>query len=185
MSPVWRILIAGAALTLVLAAMIGERLWHLQTGTEVTLAAEPVDPRDLFRGDYVTLSYGFTRFEAPAQPDGQSERDVWVRLTRDGALWRHSEIAFSPLSARSPDEVILRGRAIESGGVWNDGDARMNYRTIFGIESYFVPEGQGRPIEQAIGAGRIEIVLAVTPDGEAAIKALRLDGVELYREGLF
>jgi uncharacterized membrane-anchored protein len=30
---------------------------HLASGKEVLLSTVPIDPRDLFKGDYVTLSY--------------------------------------------------------------------------------------------------------------------------------
>ena len=35
----------------------------LRFGTEVMLQTVPVDPRDLFRGDYVTLRYGISTLE--------------------------------------------------------------------------------------------------------------------------
>jgi uncharacterized membrane-anchored protein len=37
--------------------MIGYRHYWIETGEKIMLRVEPVDPRDLFRGDYVSLSY--------------------------------------------------------------------------------------------------------------------------------
>src|ERR671921_157628 len=46
---------------LILVAMIGLRALPLVTGQTVLVRVVPIDPRDLFRGDYVTLSYDFSR----------------------------------------------------------------------------------------------------------------------------
>jgi len=42
---------------LLLAAIIAYRQYWVATGERVLLGTEPVDPRDIFRGDYVTLNY--------------------------------------------------------------------------------------------------------------------------------
>ena len=39
----------------VLAGMVWNRTWLLATGREIVLPIVPVDPRDLFRGEYVEL----------------------------------------------------------------------------------------------------------------------------------
>ena len=44
--------------------MIADRALLLARGTEIRLTAVPVDPRDLFRGDYVVLSYPISRLRA-------------------------------------------------------------------------------------------------------------------------
>jgi uncharacterized membrane-anchored protein len=38
--------------------MIESRAAILRDGTEIVLQVEPIDPRDLMRGDYVRLQYG-------------------------------------------------------------------------------------------------------------------------------
>ena len=40
-----------------LAVMVVERWWLIKSGREITLPIVPVDPRDLFRGEYVELGY--------------------------------------------------------------------------------------------------------------------------------
>jgi len=42
---------------LILAGMIGYRHYWVETGEKIMLRVSPVDPRDLFRGDYVHLAY--------------------------------------------------------------------------------------------------------------------------------
>ena len=55
----------------------------------------------------------------------------------------------------------------------------------YGIESYFVPEGEGRELEDSRNAGRITVDVALGKDGTPAIKQLRLDGEPVYQEPLF
>ena len=51
--------------------------------------------------------------------------------------------------------------------------------------SRFVPEGEGRELEQARNQRKLAIVAAVTPSGRAAIKRLLLDGKPVYDEPMF
>ena len=49
--------VLALAQTAALAAMVVDRVRLLATGREITLPIVPVDPRDLFRGEYVRLGY--------------------------------------------------------------------------------------------------------------------------------
>ena len=53
--------IVALAQTGVLAAMVVDRVRLLKSGREITLPIVPVDPRDLFRGEYVRLGYDVGR----------------------------------------------------------------------------------------------------------------------------
>ena len=61
MSPSRKTLLALAAVALaqtaVLAWMVIDRIQLLRSGREIVLPIVPVDPRDLFRGEYVRLEY--------------------------------------------------------------------------------------------------------------------------------
>jgi len=59
-------LIIGAIILqlIVLVGMIAMRLTPLLTGQTILLRVVPVDPRDIFRGDYVTLAYECCRIPA-------------------------------------------------------------------------------------------------------------------------
>ena len=83
-------------------------------------------------------------------------------------------------------EVLIRGRA--AGGATCGANHRVfcdRLRITYGIEQYFVPEGEGREIESARNQGKVSIVAAVTPAGRAAIKRLLLDGKPVYDEPMF
>ena len=62
--------------SLVLGWMLFDRMTLLRGGREIVLDVEPVDPRSLFRGDYVTLAYGkLSRIEGVTLAKGQSLTD--------------------------------------------------------------------------------------------------------------
>ncbi len=46
-----------------LAGIVAYRQYWLATGERVLLRTEPVDPRDIFRGDYVRLGYGISTLD--------------------------------------------------------------------------------------------------------------------------
>lgn len=46
-----------------LAGMIGYRQFWVESNEKIILESLPVDPRDIFRGDYVTLSYDFSNVD--------------------------------------------------------------------------------------------------------------------------
>jgi len=52
---------AGALCLTVLIWMLVSHAWPVWTGETIYLRARPVDPRDLFRGDYVVLAYDIDR----------------------------------------------------------------------------------------------------------------------------
>jgi uncharacterized membrane-anchored protein len=49
---------------LVLGWMAGEREWIVRTAPTVWLRTAPVDPQDLFRGEYVRLNYDISTIPA-------------------------------------------------------------------------------------------------------------------------
>lgn len=183
--------------TLFLGWMIAGRLALLNSATVVRLATEPVDPRDLFRGDYVTLNYEISRLKVAAlgAPDDLQTGDkVYVTLAPAGESW-HAIAISRTMPEAANDKAVIRGRIIyvdrsEPPSSPDDkkhhpcpscGEAAIHY----GIESYFVPEGTGHDLEQARNERRIMVDVAIADDGEAAIKSLNLDGKPLYTEPLF
>ena len=112
------LLITAAAQLLILVAMIGLRALPLLTGQTVLVRVEPVDPRDLFRGDYVILSYDFSRVP-PQEIEGLPEtwrgkrarwedRTIYVPLVQDAdrVHWKAGKV-----TAVKPD--IFQGAGIE------------------------------------------------------------------------
>jgi uncharacterized membrane-anchored protein len=130
----------------------------LATGEEVVLQTVPIDPRDLFRGDYVNLSYTISTLEGHL---GFAAGDrVYVGLAQQGDIWDAVSASHSP-----PDGLYIKGRVTRA---W-----RTGLDIEYGIESYFVPEGSGHIIERA---GDVKVRVAVDSSGNAVIKGLLVDG---------
>jgi uncharacterized membrane-anchored protein len=169
-----------ASQAMVLAWMVGERVYLLTTGREIALDVIPVDPRSLFRGDYVTLTYpagNVQRHRLDGTPWRPGET-VYVVLAQDQqSAWRPVISLDRAPSTVLPSQIVLRGVATSGGG------SMMQVR--FGIESYFVPEGDGRQIENDIAKKMVSVQVAVGSKGGAAIKSLLIDGKPVYTQSVF
>ena len=80
-----------------------------------------------------------------------------------------------------PDEVDLRGSI--TGG-WTLGP-EASFSVGYGIDRYYVPEGEGRAIEADMRERPFGILAAVAGDGTAQIKALMDGDTKLYEEPLY
>lgn len=170
-----------------LVLMVADRMQILRDGVEVTLQTQPVDPRDLLRGDYVVLRYEISQVPAGALAGKVADArhpDVFVKLAPDaGGLYRAVSVHAEPVPVTAP-EVLIRGRVGNHGGACGDDRRRFcdKLPIKYGLESYFVPEGEGRKLEGARNQQKLRIVAAVLPSGRAAIKRLLLDGEPVYEE---
>jgi uncharacterized membrane-anchored protein len=180
----------GAAILLqcaLLILMVADRVRILREGREVTLQTRPVDPRDLLRGDYVVLGYDISQLPAGAlagQPTAERNPVVFVKLAPDAnGLYQAVSVHAEPVTVTAP-EVLIRGRVSYSCG--STSRTFCDKLTIrYGLESYFVPEGEGKTLEQARNQQKLRVVAAVLPSGRAAIKRLLLDGEPVYEEPLY
>jgi uncharacterized membrane-anchored protein len=165
------LLVTVIAQLAILLGMIALRAAPLVTGQTVLVRVQPVDPRDLFRGDYVILSYDFSRIPAkgieglPESEWGRVKkfegRPVYVTLVPDSIPGHHRAEMFSLVEpAQGP---FLKGQIGRYGSL------------TFGIESYFVEEGTGRVYENAIRDRKLSAELAVSPSGQAALRGLRIE----------
>lgn len=186
----WRALATAVLLVLVLFALVEQRAQILRGGTEIRLKTVPIDPRDLFRGDYVVLAYPISTVEADTVGKATFERGerVYVSLGRDEQGFAKA-VGVSRDWPRAGDGIVLiAGRIISTSACATNADGafdcsgqRNRLRVAYGLESYFVPQGEGKAIETTDKA-RIEVVAAVSSSGEAAIKRLLIDGKPVYAE---
>jgi uncharacterized membrane-anchored protein len=170
-----------------LVLMVADRMQILRDGTEVTLQTQPVDPRDLLRGDYVVLRYDISQVPAGAlagQPAAERNPAVFVKLAPNAnGLYEAVSVHAEPVTVTAP-EVLIRGHVAKYGGTCGSGRRTFcdKLPIKYGLESYFVPEGEGKKLEQARNQQKLRVVAAVLPSGRAAIKRLLLDGVPVYEE---
>lgn len=187
---VWRALATAMLLGLVLLALVEQRARILRGGTEIRLRSVPVDPRDLFRGDYVVLSYPISTVETDVAGKAEFERGerVYISLGRDEQGFARATGVSRDWPKAGDGVVVIAGRvtansacATMADGSFDCSGRRNRLRIAYGLESYFVPQGEGKAIETTDKA-RIEVVAAVSSSGEAAIKRLLIDGKPVYAE---
>lgn len=178
----------------VLAHMVWDRETLISTGRQIDLAVIPVDPRSLFRGDYVVLGYEISQVPRSLIA-GKVERgeQVFVQLTLDNGVWQPRSVsrAYPAATALPGSDVVIAARVMYAprdepvgGGTDTPGSAsRVTLR--YGIESFFVPEGSGREIERDVGAKKVVAHIAVDQRGRAAIRALSVDGILIEARPLF
>lgn len=191
-SRLWFAAIVVAALqTAVLGYMVGERAWGLRSGVEVILKTAPVDPRDLLRGDYVILNYDISRVPVSTLVGGPpkeslSNQVLSVRLKKqDDGYWGIAESSFGTLEPK-PDTVILKSLPFDYVSYGDSAETSQAVIAVsYGIERYYVPEGQGHDIESARNDNRVAIAARVSSDGVAHIRSLLLDGKSVYEEPLY
>lgn len=167
-----------------LGYMLVARASQLANGTEVRLSVIPVDPRDFLRGDYVILSYPMSQLNL-AELGGDSDFDystpVYVELAQDGevskpvAVWR----------AKPEGKTAIRGDV----SYWStpagcEKDCAV-LSVDYNLEKFFVPQGEGLELEKLRNDQRIQVDVAVSDNGRAALKRLRVDGQVKYEETLF
>ena len=143
----------------------GVRELMVQTGREYVLDTRPVDPRDLFRGDYVVLRYDISSLNYCCYEVGET---IYVMLEERDGIWRADGHEHQPPTEARP---FIRGQVSRVSSV-----SGRSLDVEYGIESYFVPEGAGRDIEAKIrqGNGQVRVRIAVDPSGTAVIKDLLL-----------
>lgn len=165
--------------TSVLAYMVIDRIQLLRKGREIVLSVLPYDPRDLFRGEYVRLNYSITQVsmatagQAPVRPN----ETLYVTLEKSAeGEWRAVAASRTLKREEGPDRVVLKARAL-----WGwPGPVTVRY----GIESYFVRQGEGPKLEATARERKLAVLVAVGSDGTAAIKGLIIDGKLQYEEPL-
>jgi uncharacterized membrane-anchored protein len=129
----------------------------LVVGERVKLQVVPVDPRDMFRGDYVRLGYEFNNFN-PGQVRGLPER-YYIDWYSDEFLGRSIFVSLAPQGDRYGVASLSVDRP--ATGIYLTGNVVSPYRIECGIEAYYVQEGEGRRLEQLIGQRRILAEVAV------------------------
>ncbi len=185
--PLFAAILVAVLQTAFLGYMIESRASILRNGVDVVLKTVPVDPRDLLRGDYVILSYDISTIPAdkvtggfPAEP---TDAQLSVRLEKqpDG-FWGVAEASFSTLAPKE-GSVIARSAPFYFYPTPDSPQASLN--ADYGIERYYVPEGEGKVLEEARNASALSVTARVDDDGRMQIRLIAVDGKPLYEEPLY
>ena len=142
----------------------------LRTGQEVILKTVPVDPRDLFRGDYVILKYPISTINMKTLPTEKNDFNVGDHIFVELSIKDDYAEASRINASHKKDTLAIQGTVKDIVG---------NQLYIeYGIESYFVPENKGKEIERMVGKN-IDVRAMISKSGKAIIKTLLIDGKEI------
>lgn len=167
---VWLLILFQICLLL---TIVGKYQYIAATGETITLKTAPIDPRDLFYGDYVILNYDIAELDIGKVPHDVSSADegrtVYVMLEKKENPWHEAVGVYRNAPEQKPGQVLLKGRLRYYG--------ESDYRVMnidYGLDRYYVPENTGRDIEdRREELNRVDII--VTESGDAIIKELRFD----------
>lgn len=161
------IFIAVSFLWIVVAVgLIISKQHIIRTGKTVFLETVPVDPRDFLRGDYVILRYKISTIDLQ-------------QIQSEKSYYKQGERVYVKLE---PKERFWEARAIKikmpvsDNGVYIKAKVKYCYNKKlelnYGIESYFVPEGEGKDIEKNMRGNKssVEVEALVDTSGNAIIK---------------
>ena len=159
-------LIFAAAVFQILAviAMLAYAYAPIYFGKDILIRTTVYDPRDMFRGDYVRLSYGFAGiYELDKR--GLSKRrqlhgtEIYAVLKQD----KDGKYKFDKYSFERPN-----------GGTFLAG--RVDYNTAkFGIEAFFMPPKKARQMERDMMEFNATAVISVMDNGKARIKDILIE----------
>lgn len=186
------ILLAIALQLLVPGWMAVERELIVQNGQRIQLRTAPIDPRDIFRGDFVRLDYeistlGAQQLSTDLREQGVAKGEILYTQLQIGS----DGLARATGAGREPaaQGIALRARAPEA---WKDPKGKRLLRLRYGIEKYFVEQGKGRAMEKKRGQrSGIQVPLlmevAVGGSGKGVITAHRWSqlgsGLQVLRSG--
>ncbi|HWS02322.1 MAG TPA: GDYXXLXY domain-containing protein [Gammaproteobacteria bacterium] len=172
------IILAIVAQAAALGWVVLERETVLRSGSVVYLRTAPVDPRDVFRGDYVRLSYDINRISralADATLREQKDREA-VRVYASLAVDANGIASVTALRTQPPAEgLYLRGYTSHN---WQLQASDQEIAVKFGIEKLFVEQGAGLAIEERRGTRDgwqtpMEVAVTVGDNGIGVIREHR------------
>jgi uncharacterized membrane-anchored protein len=157
-----QLVLACSVPVLILLGMCFSPLYTMLTGEDMVLQTKPLDPSDLFRGDYVTLQY-----EAEEVPISLVDKAVVSRLQDQGGqfdvfvLMEKKDGVHTPIkvSLEKPDKGIFLKGTINYIDKDNQGQeiAFIEYN----LDKYFLEDNTGTEWEKASAKGEILAKLKV------------------------
>ena len=165
--PGWRLWLPLAFQGLLIFSVAAQPAYTYLTGKTVIIQTRPVDPYDLLRGYYQTLSYDISSRETLQELPGWKEvtklEGFYVILEKPGGDKAGAPAAWVPVAVSgdlpenlSGDRVALKGTFHQVGQI------------EYGLETYYMPEDQriqiNREISQAQASQARSFVVEVKVD---------------------
>lgn len=152
-----------------------------EVGQRFVLRCQAVDPRDLMRGEYVTLGYEFSN---PNPEDIKRLNREWIQLSGDDRRGDVESYWILPEDTAVYVPLMVDAKGLASGGTPTlkrpeSGPYLKGYAGTrrfgsirFGIEAFYVKEGTGNTWEKLRNQGLLVAEIGVLPDGRAGLVGL-------------
>lgn len=168
---------------LIVMGVIAQAAWPIWTGRPIRLQAEPMDPRDLLRGQYVAFNYGFTTLnndelpkDFPASLRFEYGDVLYLVLADSGGVHKPTAMRLQP---PADDTLFLKVQFREP---------RHPNGTFYleaGLEAYYTTPEDAIRIEQAMRwnpqadtALPVYVLAKVATDGQARMVGVDIPAVK-------
>ena len=167
-----RLIVLLGVPALVIGGFFVWQYWTVLTGKEVVIeVVEPVDPRDIFRGQYAVLEYSITTLNASMLDTEPNEGEtVYVTLENDGEYWVAADA-----STEMPDTTCIRGEVESASG--------ETVRVSYGIENFFAEPEEARRIEEERWRNDVAGIVAVDSRCRSVLRGVRIGNETLSSGG--
>jgi len=144
---------------IILIAMTLVPLLTMFFGEEILLETRPVDPRDLFRGDYVNLSFAIQDVDKSLFPEQLKNRktfydyknkDLYAILKKTDEYYEIDHMSFT----KPDDQYYLQAKV----RLYRPLDEENRHESIYveyQIDRYFIPENTGKALEEMSRKGEL------------------------------
>lgn len=157
----------------ILSGLSGKGLVPRITSDRVRFEVIPVDPRDMMRGEYITLGYEFSRL-----PEDVELIDERIKSYKTKTNINQKTIdVYVTLKFNLKEDIykgIFFGSTPPTKGRYLRGKLNSNNRIAFGIEAFYLQEGKGQIYEQAIREKKLVAEVYLAPDGSAQMKKVHI-----------
>ena len=157
----------------ILSGLSGKGLVPRITSDRVRFQVFPVDPRDMMRGEYITLGYEFSRL-----PEDVELIDERIKSYKTKTNFNQKSIdVYVTLKFNLKEDIykgIFFGSTPPTKGRYLRGKLNSNNRIEFGIEAFYLQEGKGQIYEKAIREKKLVAEVYLAPDGSAQMKKVHI-----------
>ena len=157
----------------ILSGLSGKGLVPRITSDRVRFQVFPVDPRDMMRGEYITLGYEFSRL-----PEDVELIDERIKSYKTNTNFNQKTIdVYVTLKFNLKEDIykgVFFGSTPPTKGRYLRGKLNSNNRIEFGIEAFYLQEGKGQIYEQAIREKKLVAEVYLAPDGSAQMKKVHI-----------
>ncbi|ODA39355.1 GDYXXLXY domain-containing protein [Desulfosporosinus sp. BG] len=117
-------------------------------GKEILLETKAIDPTDLFRGDYVSVSLAISdipKSKVPLSIDKVSNKNLYVSLKQEGKYYIVDQVSEN----RPKQGVYLKGKFQNT---YNESNV---FRVDYSLDKYFLEQGSGKELQQRSQSGEL------------------------------